>query len=149
MVRIELRLPRHAGYVPVLRSLSACLLRDMQVPDDSAQDVQLALSEACSNVVRHAKGIADYSVTVAVSVEGCEIEVRDLGPGFRVSAAPQPHDPEAEAGRGLFLMRALVDDLQFTRDDDATCVRLVKRWPREALGVAGLPPREGVRASDH
>jgi serine/threonine-protein kinase RsbW len=139
MVRIELHLPRDSRYVTILRTVAACLLRDMKVPDEPAHDVQLVLSEACGNVVRHAKDTLEYSVTLAVDDDGCEIEVRDLGPGFRPAAPGQPQDPASEAGRGLLLMRALVDDLQFIRGDDATRVRLVKRWPQDGL-QAGPPP---------
>lgn len=129
-VRVQLRLPRDASYVPLTRNVANCLLEDMGVPDEALGDIQVALSEACANVVRHAAGVFDYSVTLAIKPEGsCEIEVVDLGAGFDLPAVAGGLDADAEAGRGLFLMRELVDDFQFLREHNATRVRLVKRWP--------------------
>jgi serine/threonine-protein kinase RsbW len=127
-VRVQLNLPRDASYVPVTRNVAQCLLVDMGVPDDAAGDIQVALSEACANVVRHAAHVYDYFVSLDVGPEGCEVEVVDTGPGFD----PAPGGlagVDAEAGRGLLLMRALVDDFEFLREQDATRVRLIKRWP--------------------
>lgn len=125
-VRVDLQLPRDASFVPVMRNIAHCLLADLRVPDDALADVQLVLSEACANVVRHAAG-SGYSVSLAAGHDGCEIEVADAGPGFVEDASPAS-GPEAEDGRGLMLMRALVDELRFVRDEDRTRVLLRKHW---------------------
>jgi serine/threonine-protein kinase RsbW len=112
----------------------------MGVPEEACGDIQVALSEACANVVRHAAGVFDYSVTLAILPEGaCEIEVVDLGSEFDLPAL-DGLDAEAEAGRGLFLMRELVDDFQFLREHNATRVRLVKRWPVAVERSPGASP---------
>jgi serine/threonine-protein kinase RsbW len=128
-VRLELKLPRDASYVPLTRNVAGSILSELGVPDDAANDIRVVLSEACANVVRHATGTFDYSVCLAVGPKGCEVEVIDLGPGFEPPPATSAFDVDAEAGRGLFLMRQLVDDFQFVREQNATRVRLVKRWP--------------------
>jgi serine/threonine-protein kinase RsbW len=139
-VELHLILPRDARYVSLLRDVARSLLRGLDVPQESVDDVGLALSEACSNVIRHADGSAEYGVVLTVTSASCEIEVCDLGPGFdraTLSAAgPGATDRTAipEDGRGLALLRALMDDLQFVRDDDTTRVRLVKRWDAVGLG---------------
>jgi serine/threonine-protein kinase RsbW len=129
-------LPRDARYVPLLRNLTRGLLADFGAPADASHDIQVAVSEACANAVRHASGTAEYMVSLGLDREHCEVEITDRGR----SDEPLPGPPDvthvdAEAGRGLLLMRALVDDFQFTRRDDATCVRLAKIW--DHLGVAG------------
>jgi serine/threonine-protein kinase RsbW len=135
-VRVELSLPRDASYVPLTRNVAACLMDDMGVPDEAAEDVKVALSEACANVVRHAEGAHGYSVSLEVTPAGCEIEVIDLGAGFATNAQGQI-DTDAEDGRGILLMRALVDDFQFLRERNATKVRLVKRWPGALVSLPG------------
>ncbi len=132
LVRVQLNLPRDASYVPLTRSVATCLLNDLGVPDEAACDIKVALSEACANVVRHAAGTVDYWVTLTVKDRGCEIEIIDLGPGFDLvpeDTVDLGADEDAEHGRGLLLMRELVDDFQFVREQDATKVRLIKRWP--------------------
>ncbi len=126
-VRVELSLPRDASYVPLTRSVATAILSNLGVPDEAAGDIRVVLSEACANVVRHAEGTVDYSVSLAVGPQGCEVEVIDLGPGFDPPGPPA--DIDSEDGRGLFLMQQLMDDFQFVRENNATRVRLVKRWP--------------------
>lgn len=131
-IRMQLSLPRDARYVGLLRTVSKCILDDFGVPAHETEDVQLALTEACANVIRHAHDTFDYSVSLLATEDGCEVEVIDLGPGFD---PPAPDAPAAaghyESGRGVQLMRALVDDLQFIRQQHATRVRLVKRWTQQ------------------
>jgi serine/threonine-protein kinase RsbW len=129
MAEIELRLtlPRDARYVSVLRNVAGSFLRGLDVPEESVDDVGIALSEACGNVIRHASGTDEYGVVLTVASASCEIEVCDLGPGFDRTFT-------AEDGRGLALLQALMDDLQFVRDADTTTVRLIKRWDAVGLG---------------
>jgi len=136
LARVQFNLPRDASYVPVTRGMVTCLLDEVGVPDDAAGDIKVALSEACANVVRHAQGAEDYYVTLEVGPEGCEVEVVDLGSTWpaeeqgEVAPPPPPGaESDAEHGRGMLLMRELVDDFQFVREQHATRVRLVKRWP--------------------
>jgi serine/threonine-protein kinase RsbW len=130
-VELQLTLPREARYVSTLRRISASMLRDFDVPEEAVDDVAVALSEACSNVIRHASGTDEYGVRLCVSPTGCEIEVRDLGPGIDRSMVEDAEDLPveiAEDGRGLQLLQVLMDELQFVREDETTTVRLIKRW---------------------
>jgi len=107
------------------------MLRDFDVPAAAVDDVAVALSEACSNVIRHASGTDEYGVRLSVSPTACEIEVRDLGPGIDRSLVEGADDLPveiAENGRGLQLLQVLMDELQFVREDETTTVRLIKRW---------------------
>ncbi len=134
---VQLFLPRDTRYVPVMRRVAQCLLTGLDLPREDVDDIELVLSEACTNVVRHAEGTEGYSVDLQIDAQGCAIEIVDLGPGFgadfTASAAGTTRSGDAdETGRGLHLMRSLVDDLQFRRDERETTVRLVKRWASSA-----------------
>lgn len=136
-IELQLTLPRDSRYVGVLRRVAESLLRGLDVPRESIDDVTVALSEACGNVIRHAQGTQEYGVRLSVDAVHCSIEVRDLGPGFDARTLHEPPvslEDVAEDGRGLPLLQALMDDLEFVRQDDTTTVRLVKRW--EAVGLA-------------
>lgn len=137
-IELQLTLPRDAQYVGILRRVANSLLLGLDVPEESVDDVAVALSEACGNVIRHAGGTDEYGVRLSVDAHSCSIEVCDLGPGFDVEAmaedaASLDEVAAAEDGRGLPLLQALMDDLEFVRDDDTTTVRLIKRW--EAVGL--------------
>jgi serine/threonine-protein kinase RsbW len=147
-IDLNLTLPRDARYVRLLRTVSDSLLEGLDVPRESIDDVTVALSEACGNVIRHASGTDEYEVRLLVGSSSCQIEVRDLGPGFdeELLATSEPSlDEVAEDGRGLPLLHALMDDLQFTRSDETTTVRLVKTWDAVGLApVSGRPSADGA-----
>lgn len=137
-IELQLTLPRDARYVGVLRRVAASLLRGLDVPVESVDDVAVALSEACGNVIRHAEGTDEYGVRLSVDADRCSIEVCDLGPGFAEEtmaedAASLDEVAAAEDGRGLPLLQALMDDLEFVREEDTTTVRLIKQW--DAVGL--------------
>lgn len=141
-VILRLTLPRDARYVPVLRAAASSVLLELGAPREDVEDVALVVSEACGNVVRHASGSQVYSVAVSVDAAGCAVEVVDVGPGFDVET-PCP-DSDSEAGRGLYLMRTLMDTLEFLADDDGTRIVLQKRWASSLHMVAP----EGAQYAD-
>lgn len=137
-IQLQLTLPRDARYVGILRRVADSLLRGLDVPTESVDDVAVALSEACGNVIRHAEGTDEYGVRLSVDAHQCSIEVCDLGPGFDTDAmaedaASLDEVAAAEDGRGLGLLEALMDELEFVREEDTTTVRLIKQW--EAVGL--------------
>ena len=79
----------------------------------------LALTEACANVVQHAGEHEEYQVDVAIDDDVCRISVLDDGAGLRPRGGRRTTPgPPLEGGRGLVLMRALVDRLDFVQDAD-------------------------------
>jgi len=116
-VHFSVRLPTDAQSVPLVRGLLRQALQYLGVVEEGIQEIVLALTEACANVVQHAADQEEYEVDVAIDDARCRITVVDDGDGFDVttaSAAP----PTIEGGRGLVLMRALVDRLDFVQDAD-------------------------------
>ena len=116
-VHFSVRLPTDAQSVPLVRGLLRQALQYLGVVEEGIQEIVLALTEACANVVQHAADQEEYEVDVAIDDSLCRITVVDDGDGFDVataSAAP----PTLDGGRGLVLMRALVDRLDFVQDAD-------------------------------
>lgn len=127
-----MRLPRDAMSVPVIRHLVAYALSEVGVVADVSHDIELALTEACANVLRHSGPGDSYDVTVTIGPEDCEIRVVDIGHGFDHVSVMETADlgtPDlnAERGRGLGLMHALVDHVELRSQPEAgTLVRLTK-----------------------
>ncbi len=127
LVKMQLSLPTEARYVGMMRNVAECVMSDIGAPTDANHDLQVAVTEACANAVRHSD-VAEYIVRLQVSDSACEVEVVDLGSGFHPAEIAAPAGDDFEGGRGLFLMQALVDDLEFVREHDGTHVRLTKTW---------------------
>jgi serine/threonine-protein kinase RsbW len=135
---IALRLPRDAASVPLIRQMFDATLDSLGVEPETRDDIELMLTEACSNVVRHATPSDEYVVSAGVHDDLCVIRVVDTGHGFD-AAEVQEAAPGAESGRGIQIMRALADDVRFTnRHEDGSMVCLEKRL-RFAPGAAGPP----------
>jgi serine/threonine-protein kinase RsbW len=101
---------------------------------ENEDEIEIALREALANAVIHGNheeiGKRVY-VTCRCSLDGeVLIVVRDEGEGFDSRAVPDPTDPQSlllSHGRGLHLMRALMDEVSF--EDNGTSVRMRKRLP--------------------
>jgi serine/threonine-protein kinase RsbW len=126
-LELTVTLPSETGSVPVVRRLAGQTLRALGVTDDDIEDVQLAITEACANVVKHAADTDTYEVKVNLGTERCAITVIDRGSGFDATLLTGEAHHEAEAGRGVRLMRALVDSLDFEFQPlDGSVVHMVK-----------------------
>ena len=103
-----------------------------------ADDVVLAIEEACTNAIRHSGSQEEIEVCLAFEGNDLFATVADRGNGFdigRFDPAVLP-DVMSDHGRGLFLISRLVDEMELHCDDGLE-VRMVKR----AVGcpeVAGL-----------
>ncbi|MFI0444406.1 ATP-binding protein [Actinomadura sp. 6N118] len=111
---LELQLPRDAASVPVARGLLASSLEALGTDDTVQIDIELMLTEACTNVIRHATAGDAYAVQVMITSTHCVIRVLDAGQGFDAEAAEQQGTgPAREHGRGLMIMKSLADDIRF------------------------------------
>jgi serine/threonine-protein kinase RsbW len=114
-VRLRLQLPNDARSVPLARRLIRCALGSLDVTDECTDDLVLAVSEACTNVLDHASGDDEYQVIAGIDGSRCVLEIADEGPA--VAPTPRPRgfdDLEAESGRGLSIIEALVDSVEFS-----------------------------------
>lgn len=110
-ISVRLHLPREVDSVPTVRRLLRCALSMFHVPREAGDDLELALTEACANVVEHAAGADGIEVNLDVAADRCAIDVSDNGAGFDASAVARP-DRRGDRGRGLFLIRSLSDNVR-------------------------------------
>lgn len=98
--------------------------------ENTAFAIKLALEEALTNAYRHGNGCDPrkrIAIRYDVTPERIVIEVEDEGAGFNPGQVPDPTQPEfidRPHGRGIMLMRAYLDQVEFNRSGNA--VRLIK-----------------------
>ncbi|HEV2919677.1 MAG TPA: ATP-binding protein [Actinomycetota bacterium] len=125
---LALTLPRDEQTVPVARHIVRNAMEQVGVDETCVYDVELALSEACTNVLVHSGPGDQYVVRLDLEDRLGVIRVLDVGHGVD-SAKLEADDalPDDEQGRGLGLMQALVDRFDFTsRPEAGTIVTLEK-----------------------
>lgn len=117
----------------VVHALIEGLARERKLDEDTTQALLYAIIEAGTNAIQHGNVFAeDKSVTFDFQVvEGTlVVQVDDRGNGFDPAKVGNPTDESSlleTHGRGIFLMKQLVDDVSFdVRPDHGTTVRLRK-----------------------
>ncbi len=128
--------------VPVMRRVLGDTLRRLGVHEESVDDILLAATEACTNVLTHGgRHVRDYAVVTSIGTVGCQVEVADDGGGLEPGTATEadplqtPVAELPESGRGLAVMRACVDNVTLdSRPGHGTVVTMRKhvRWCTDA-----------------
>jgi serine/threonine-protein kinase RsbW len=128
---IRLTIPAKPEYITLGRLALTGLARLRPLPQDILGDMKLALTEACTNSVRHAYegGEGVVEIVYELHPDRLVVEVTDEGEGFE-----PPADGSAEAGDlsegglGIAIIQALADDLEIgPREGGGSRLRFVKR----------------------
>ena len=121
-------LPQEAETVALIRTIVTDTLARLGITPDCVEDIRLALSEACTNVVEHAAGDDEYEVRFQVDDLQCQITVKNTGQHLDAqSLAGVMPDVTSARGRGVAIMHAVMHQVAFRSDPEAgTIVHLVK-----------------------
>ncbi len=105
---ISLTLPSSPEYVLLARLVMGQVGRLAGLEPEEVYDLKLAVTEAVTNVVRHAS-VESYEIEYKVLPLGVEVSVTDAGGGF--SVADLTGESDDLGGFGLTVIRNLVDEL--------------------------------------
>jgi len=94
-------------------------------------DIEIAFGEAVTNAILYGSPSVDSRIQVAFGAKagGFFVEVRDHGQGFDPAQTASAEDVDALGGRGLRLMRALMDQVDLHYDGQGMLARLSKKLP--------------------
>lgn len=128
---VRLTIPAKPEYITLSRLALAGISRVRPLADDTLADLKLALTEACSNSIRHAYADGrdgEVEIRYELADSSLAVEVSDEGRGFDpalVDAEPGGLD---EGGLGIAIIRAVTDDLSIGPRSGGTgyCVRFTK-----------------------
>lgn len=126
-------LPSDPRLLPVARAFVESVSRLITGDPCFADAMQMATHEALQNVIRHAHGNRDdalFEVQVLPLPDGLEVRLLDEGEPFNVTSVPQYDPGEMRiGGRGVFLIRRLVDEMvSEPRQPSGNVLRLVKHF---------------------
>jgi serine/threonine-protein kinase RsbW len=119
---LELAVPARFQQVAALRRAADAFLHE-STDGNLRHTLLLVVSELCTNAIEALQNArADLTVRIRDLADSVVIEVEDRGPGFGsvVGQAPAADD---ERGRGLQVVRSLVDDFAIDRSYGCTTVR--------------------------
>jgi serine/threonine-protein kinase RsbW len=128
---LEITIASHPRWLRLVRQVVLEFARECGFGDKDARAIVLAVGEAVGNVLKHSyKGDTGrtFSLACRSSEGGLELELRDVGTPFEPEKIPElPPDEVRPGGRGLFLMREIMDEVEYSRVNGENIVRLRKR----------------------
>lgn len=106
------------------------------VPEAARRALMLALEESLANIIEHGyPDHRDHDIHIAVETGEREVclEVTDSGVSFDLRTLPAPDlsqslEERPTGGMGVWLIRQMMDEIDYRRDGNYNRLRLVKRW---------------------
>ncbi|MBG8554555.1 MULTISPECIES: ATP-binding protein [Hymenobacter] len=122
MKQVKIQIPSLVENIRVVESFIDNSKDTFHIEDDIYGNIMVAVTEAVNNAIRHGnKFDRDKNVHLSLQVDANRVkfEVEDQGPGFDYTNLIDPTAPENlenPGGRGIFLIRHLADEVEFSKD---------------------------------
>jgi serine/threonine-protein kinase RsbW len=127
---VALTIPARPEFIALGRLALTGLARTRALSQEIVADLKLALTEACSNSVRHAyeEGrLGVVQIRYELSPDRFVIEVDDEGSGFDPQTIERAQEELDEGGLGIAIIRALTDELEIgSRPEGGSRLRFTK-----------------------
>jgi len=124
---VRLRIPARPEYIALCRLALTGLAKLRPLEQELVEDLKLALTEACTNSVRHAYrdgGVGAVEIVYELYADRLAIEVTDEGAGFEPAEQSGGVDGLAEGGLGIAIIRSIADELEVGRQPGGRGSRL-------------------------
>ncbi|RZK38044.1 MAG: ATP-binding protein [Hymenobacter sp.] len=128
MKQVKIQIPSLVENIRVVESFIDNSKDTFHIEDDIYGNIMVAVTEAVNNAIRHGnKFDKDKNVYLSLFANESQLkfEIEDEGAGFDFNNLDDPTAPENienPGGRGIFLIRHLADEVEFSKD--GRCVEL-------------------------
>jgi len=136
---VSIRIPSRLDLLSVLDGVAVALCDRMRFDSDTTSQVTMSVIEAGTNAIQHAhrrNAALPVDVRFQLLPDRLEIDVTDSGPGFDPELVngdvTSPEHILDARGRGIFIMRACMDSVDFEFLPSGTVCHLVKLRPPQA-----------------
>src|SRR5258708_5565589 len=128
----ELKLPTRLGFEKVAMNTAASVAEMMGFSSDRVEDLKTAVAEACINAIEHGNQLNEtlgVVVTLSMGEGSLEVRIHDEGAGVKGDAQVpdidrKMHGEESARGMGMFLIQALVDEVEYGSEQNGSYARL-------------------------
>jgi serine/threonine-protein kinase RsbW len=123
---VRLTIPAKPEYITLVRLALSGLSQLRPLSEEALGDLKLAVTEACTNSVRHgyANGEGTVEILYELQPDRFVVEVLDDGPGFDASGDRPMKDNLAEGGLGIAIIKAVSDEFEAGKRADGHGSRL-------------------------
>lgn len=126
--------PSKIEYLEKIEAISEKIASRAGMDESASDDLSIAVTELVNNAIHHGnKDNKNKNVTVTFfpGKKQIKVSIRDEGNGFDPSSVKDPVAPEnllAESGRGIYLVKALMDDLKINITGSGTEIVIIKKF---------------------
>lgn len=125
-------IPSDQSYIQKVEKITEKIADYMQFSDEEKDSLAISVTEIVGNAIVHGNR-NDIHKQVKIDFEykndTITVTIQDEGKGFDEKDVENPLEPEnllKESGRGIFIVRALMDQVEIENNDTGTLVRLIK-----------------------
>ncbi len=134
-IEVDIKVPNQTRYLSLIGRIGEDIAKELDKysgdRETLAYHINLVLTEAMVNAIKHANaGDPDKTVHIFINITDDElfIKVYDNGQGFDINAIPPPDFTQLEdRGRGIFLIRALMDSVSYRKVCDGNVLEMKKK----------------------
>ena len=130
---IHLTIPSRLELLPLVDQLASGISERMAFDEESRMQISISVLEAGTNAIQHGNRVDPakfVDMAFTIHPDRLEVMVKDRGPGFDLDKITfditTPEHLLDLRGRGIYMMRSCMDQVDFTFDPDGTTCRLVK-----------------------
>ncbi len=117
----ELLIKSRTENLTTVRDFISSVVKEVNIPQDIAGDVVLAVDEACTNIIKHAYKFfpdGDINIKIKCSQKKITVEITDHGAPFSPDTVPTPDlkkyfEEKRVGGLGMYLMKSLMDNVEY------------------------------------
>lgn len=130
--KYKLEIPSQLNQLQRVEKFTEDVTTKMDFSEEDRDSIAISITEIVSNAISHGnKRNRDKKVTIMYEIykNRLVITVQDEGPGFNVREIDDPLDPKnllKDSGRGIYIVRALMDEVEFQTNEMGSFIKLVK-----------------------
>ena len=134
-IELDIKVPNQTRYLSLIGRIGEDIAREIDRysgdRETLAYQINLVLTEAMSNAIKYGSSAScEESVHILINITDNELLIRifDYGQGFDINEIPAPDFNMLEdRGRGIFLIKALMDSVTYTRKSSGNILEMVKQ----------------------
>ncbi|MBN2644107.1 MAG: ATP-binding protein [Desulfuromonadaceae bacterium] len=124
LLEVDIKVPNQTRYLSLIGKIGEDIANTLKRfnnsdPEELAYHINLVITEAMANAIKHANQndpTKDVHICICLSDQELCIKVYDQGQGFDINQIETTDpDPQQDHGRGIFLIRALMDRVSYER----------------------------------
>lgn len=130
---IKMTIPTDSSNISVVRMTASSIANRIGFNIEEIDDVKIAISEACTNVIKHSK-VPTFELFFGEGNGYIEIEIKDSGIGYNFADLKEPEflGERTNGGLGIFIIKMLMDEVVInSKVDQGTSIYMKKQMESE------------------